>query len=280
MNKKKLKTDLDSYQPTQRADEFKNLTFSVILIRPEHAGNIGSIARVMGNFEFKRLILFDPIESRENIFSYETQGFAMHGKDVLMSAEIVDVEDHENYKTKFENFLQDFDLVIATTAKGERNSNIKRIPLFPDDFSIPISIEPLNIAILFGRESRGLTNDEINYADIILRIPTGQSYSALNLSHACTIILYEIFKKIYDVEVGRGKHPVLLADREDRQVLQKIIKNIIKILKVRTHKKENVFYAFRNLLERAFLSKKELSLIMGVFSKVEKILEGLNLYES
>lgn len=197
-----------------------------------------------------------------------------------MNAEIVNVGEQENYSNKFKNFLNDFDLVIATTAKGERKSNIRRIPLFPEDLSIPVSIKPLNIAILFGRESRGLTNEEINLTDIILRIPTGQNYSALNLSHACSIILYEIFKKVNDVKIGRGEHPVLLADREDRQLLQKIIKNIIKKLKIRTHKKENVFYAFRNLLERAFLSKKELSLIMGVFSKVEKILEGLNLYES
>ncbi|MFW9866292.1 MAG: RNA methyltransferase [Candidatus Thorarchaeota archaeon] len=280
MNKKKLKSGLDSYLPTHRVDEYQNLTFTVVLVRPEHAGNIGSIARVMENFEFKKLILFNPIESRKNIFSHETQGFAMHGKEILMNAEIVNVGEQENYSNKFKNFLNDFDLVIATTAKGERKSNIRRIPLFPEDLSIPVSIKPLNIAILFGRESRGLTNEEINLTDIILRIPTGQNYSALNLSHACSIILYEIFKKVNDVKIGRGEHPVLLADREDRQLLQKIIKNIIKKLKIRTHKKENVFYAFRNLLERAFLSKKELSLIMGVFSKVEKILEGLNLYES
>ncbi|MFX1487647.1 MAG: RNA methyltransferase [Promethearchaeota archaeon] len=280
MNKKNLKSGLDSHQPTHRVDDYQNLTFTVVLVRPEHAGNIGSIARVMENFEFKKLILFNPIESRENIFSHETQGFAMHGKEILKNTEIVNVGEQENYSNKFKKFLKDFDLVIATTAKGERKSNIKRIPLFPKDLSIPVSIKPLNIAILFGRESRGLTNEEINLADIILRIPTGQNYSALNLSHACGIILYEIFKKVNDVKIGRGKHPVLLADREDRQLLQKIIKNIIKKLKIRTHKKENVFYAFRNLLERAFLSKKELSLIMGVFSKVEKILEDLNLYES
>ncbi|MFX1477578.1 MAG: RNA methyltransferase [Promethearchaeota archaeon] len=280
MNKKNFKSNLDLYHATHRVDEYQNLTFTVVLVRPEHAGNIGSIARVMENFEFKKLILFNPIESRENIFSHETQGFAMHGKEILMNAEIVNLEEQENYSNKIKNFLKDFDLVIATTAKGERKSNIKRIALFPEDLSIPVSIKPLNIAILFGRESRGLTNEEINLADIILRIPTGQNYSALNLSHACGIILYEIFKKVNDVKIRHGKHPVLLADREDRQVLQMIIKNIIKKLKIRTHKKENVFYAFRNLLERAFLSKKELSLIMGMFSKVEKILEGLNLYES
>ncbi|GAI86336.1 unnamed protein product, partial [marine sediment metagenome] len=47
----------------------------------------------------------------------------------------------------------------------------------------------------------------------ILRIPTGESYPSLNLSHACAIILYEIFKKINIINIGRGKHPVELAER-------------------------------------------------------------------
>ncbi|GAH98095.1 unnamed protein product, partial [marine sediment metagenome] len=73
--------------------------------------------------------------------------------------------------------------------------------------TLPISVEPLNIAILFGKESRGLTNEEISLADIILRIPTNSDFSALNLSHACGIVLYEIFKKINLLTIGRGDNP-------------------------------------------------------------------------
>ncbi|MCK4383733.1 MAG: hypothetical protein KAW66_10600, partial [Candidatus Lokiarchaeota archaeon] len=74
--------------------------------------------------------------------------------------------------------------------------------------------------------------------------------------------------------------PVLLADREDRQLLLKIIQNIINKLEIRTYKKENVKFAFRNIFERVFLSKRELSLITGLFSKVDSILENLDLYEN
>ncbi len=279
MNKKKLKRDLDSYHETQRAEEYKNLTFTVILVRPEHAGNIGSIARVMRNFNFSKLIVFNPIENKENIFSYETQGFAMHGKNILMNADIKEVEDQDNHLSEYKKLLTQFDLVIATTAKGEKNYNIKRLAIFPMDFSLPNSVQPLNIAILFGRESRGLTNDEISLADILLRIPTGLDYPALNISHACGVILYELFKKVNTINIGRGKNPVLLASRDDRQILLSMVKNIIKKLKVRTHKKEHVYFAFRNIFERTFMSRKELGLITGVFSKVNKILESLDLYE-
>lgn len=279
MNKKKLKRDLDSYQETQRAEEYKNLTFTIVLVKPEHSGNIGAIARVMRNFNFEKLVIFNPIESRENILNYETQGFAMHGKNILMDAEVIEVEEQKNHMSNFKMLLKQFDLVIATTAKGERNSNIKRLSIFPIDLSLPNSTSPLNIAILFGRESRGLTNDEIGLADILLRIPTGLDYPALNISHACGVILYEIFKKIHIINIGRGVHPVLLADREDRQLLQNLVQNIINKLKIRTYKKENVKFAFRNVFERSLMSKRELSLITGVFSKVDSILENLDLYE-
>ncbi|MFW9941522.1 MAG: RNA methyltransferase [Candidatus Thorarchaeota archaeon] len=280
MNKKNLKRELSLFQEPHRAEEYKDLTFTVVLISPEHAANIGFIARIMRNFDYENLVIFNSIEDKEKILSYETQGFAMHGKNILMNAKFIDIKEQRDHIPRLKNFLNQFDLILATTAKGMKNSNIKRLAIFPQDLSIPKSVKPLNIAILFGKESRGLTNDEISLTDILLRIPTGLEYPSLNLSHACGIILYEIFKKIYNTNIGRGVHPVLLADREDRQLLQDLIQNIINKLKIRNHKKENVKFAFRNVFERSLMSKRELSLITGLFSKVDGILEGLDLYEN
>ncbi|MFX1500064.1 MAG: RNA methyltransferase [Promethearchaeota archaeon] len=280
MNKKEIKYEIESFQETHIRNEYINLTFTIILVQPENAGNIGAVARVMENFNFKNLTIFNPIEKVDKILSYETQGFAMHGKDILYNAEIIELSNHENHLSKLKNLLERFNYIIATSARGKRNSNIRRLAIFPEDLSLPISEEPLNIAILFGKESRGLTNEEISLADLILRIPTNVNYSALNLSHACGIILYEMFKKINFLTIGRGKNPVLLADKKDRQILFKMVKNIIETLKIRTYKEENVFYAFKNIFGRSMMSTKELSLILGLFSKVNSILENLNLYKN
>ncbi|MFX0104998.1 MAG: TrmH family RNA methyltransferase, partial [Candidatus Hodarchaeota archaeon] len=86
MNKKKKKEIINSFQEIHRTNKYENLSFTVILVQPEHAGNIGSIARIMENFKFRNLVIFNPIESVENILSYKTQGFAMHGKNVLFNA--------------------------------------------------------------------------------------------------------------------------------------------------------------------------------------------------
>ena len=279
MDKKKIKQELNSFHQTQLNEKYKNISFTIVLVRPEHAGNIGSIARVMKNFDFEKLVIFNPIEEIKLIKSYEAQGFAMHGKDILLNAEIIEVENEEQYMSEFTKYLKDFDLVIATTARGMRYTNIRRLAIFPEDLTIPVSEEPLDIAVLLGRESRGLTNEEIGYADIILRIPTSNEYSALNLSHACGIILYEIFRKIHVLNIGRGEHPVLLADKEDRNLLYSFAKTLIDKLKIRSHKEENVYIAFKNVFERALMSKKELSLIIGLFSKLDSVLKDINLYE-
>ena len=279
MDKKKKKRELNSFRETQLNEKYKNISFTIVLVKPEHAGNIGSIARVMRNFNFEKLVIFNPIEEKELIKSYETQGFAMHGKDILLNAEIIKVENEEEHMSELIKYLKKFDLIIATTARGMRNTNIRRIAIFPEDLDIPVSEEPLNIAILFGRESRGLTNEEISLVDIILRIPTCNEYSALNISHACGISLYEIFKKIHVLNIGRGDHPVLLADKEDRILLYSFVKSLIKKLKIRSYKEENVYYAFKNVFERALMSKKELSLIIGLFSKFDSFLKDIKLYE-
>lgn len=279
MNREKISKELESYKETHRNDLYKNLTFSIVLVRPEHSGNIGSIARIMKNFNFEKLICFNPIENPDSIKSHKTNGFAMHGKEILSNAQIITIKNQEDHIREFNKFIKKFDLVIATTAKGKRYTNIKRLAIFPDDLVIPISKKPLNIAILFGKESRGLTNEEINLADILIRIPTGDIYPTLNLSHACGIILYEIFKKINIINIGRGEKPVLLANKEDRRLLYSYIEKIIKKLNVRQYKEENMFLAFKNIFERSIMSKKELRLTTGVFSKLDSILNNIDLYK-
>ncbi len=277
--KNKKKIELDTFQETKVAKKYKNLQFTVILIQPEHSGNIGSIARIMANFEFTDLVLFNPLEKLEKIFSYETQGFAMHGKNILFKAQVIQIKNELNHFNELTNLLNEFDFIIATTAKGRKYTNLTRSAIFPEDFNLPISDQPLKIAVIFGRESRGLTNDEMNLADIILRIPTSESYPTLNISHACGIILYELFIKLNDLKIGSGKKPVLLADREERQLLLTTINSIIKKIKIRYYKKNNVYLAFKHVFERSLITKKELSLILGVLLKFYSLIENRKLYD-
>jgi len=273
MNKKQQRKELLRVKKTQLAPEYSNLEFSVVLVMPEHAANIGAIARLMKNFHFEHLIIYNPIEKVEKIRSYNTQGFAMHGKEILFNAEIITIENQIDHLSGFKELMKKFDIKIGSTAKGMHYTNIRRLATFPAELSLPKSEKPLKIALVFGRESHGLTNDEIEMINFAIRIPSNEDYPTLNLSHACAIILYEIYKKIHTIEIGRGVKPVLLANNEDKQMLYKLIKSTIFKLRVRTYRKENIIFAFKNVFERAFVSKKELNLIMGVFSKLNSYLK-------
>jgi TrmH family RNA methyltransferase len=273
MKKKEQRKELSSFKKTQVAPEYSNLEFSVVLNMPEHAANIGAIARLMKNFDFELLIIYNPNEKAEKIRSYHTQGFAMHGKEILFNAEIITIENQINHLSGFKELMNRFDIKIATTAKGMHYTNIRRLATFPAELTLPISEKPLKIALVFGRESHGLTNDEIEMTDLVIRIPSSDDYPTLNISQACGIIFYEIYKKIHNLEIGRGPKPVLLANKQDKQMLYNLIKNLITNIRIRTYRKENVYFAFKNVFERALVSKKELNLIIGVFSKLNSFLK-------
>jgi len=279
MNKKRLKIEIEEFQQTQRAPEYSNLNFTVVLVQPEHAGNIGSIARLMKNFNFNNLIVFNPIENTKIIRSRHTQGFAMHGKDILFNADIIELDNQNDHLNMYKELMHKFDLIIASTAKGMHYKNIRRLATFPGDLTLPISQEPLSIAIVFGKESHGLTNEEIEIADLLIRIPSNDDYPTLNISHACGIILYEIYNKIHNITIGRGIKPVLLANKNDKQILYNAVKNLSESLIIRPYTSENVILAFKNVFERAFVSKKELNLILGVFSKLNSLLKKRKMYE-
>ncbi|MHA1193460.1 MAG: RNA methyltransferase [Promethearchaeota archaeon] len=279
MNKKNIQEELNKFQETHIAPKFRNLKFTIVLAQPEHASNIGSIARIMKNFDFNNLVIFNPIEKKENILCRKTEGYAMHGKDVLYNSTIINNISQINHVQELSEYLKKFDLIFGTTAKGSNYQNIKRLPIFTHELNLPVSKKPLNIAILFGKESRGLTNEEIKLADIVIRIPTGNTYPTLNISQACGIICYEIFKQTHNINIGRGVKPILLADKINRRVLYEMISSITSYLKIRSHKKDNVILSFKNVLERSLISKKELSLIMGIFSKIDSILSNSDLLD-
>ena len=91
-------------------------------------------------------------------------------------------------------------------------------------------------------------------------------------------MLYEVFKTTHNLNIGRGKHPVVLAEREERKLLLATIENVIKTLKIRNYKQRNVYFAFKNVLERALMTKKEMSLILGLFSRINSLIINRDLY--
>ena len=138
---------------------------SFILHKPQLSENIGSCARAIKNFDFKRLILVNP----KPIFPND--------KILATSVGASNIINKSKVFNNLEEALGNNDIVIATSARF-RNKNIKHINL--DDLK-KIDFKK-KVAFLFGSEASGLSNNEISYANYTLQIPTNPEFKSLNLS--------------------------------------------------------------------------------------------------
>ncbi len=239
---------------------------TLLLVTPETGGNVGSVARLMKHFGFTNLIILNP----KCEIDHTTDGFAMHGKDVLDTARVVKVAP-EQQLVSYKDILKEFDLVIGTTGKGEHYANLKRAPVYLEDLQLPELGPEQKVCFVFGRESSGLSNEEISQVDFVVRIRTGPEYTSLNLSHAAALILYHLFLKLE----GEDRPNVLMATREQKDRLDETIRHLIVQVKVRTFPRERVLRAFQNVLNRAYLSQQEFRWIYGLLHRVEQTIDHL-----
>jgi len=221
----------------------------VILLEPESAGNIGSVARSMKNFGQNDLWLVNP----KTPIDTQARALAMHGFDVLSSAKIVN---------QLEKALSGIDTVVGTSSvSAQSTSNIARISITPEELAFALSAARGNVALIFGRESSGLTNLEIENCDLLVTIPASRVYNVLNLSTAVSITLYELFQ-----QEQRGRE-LRLATSITRQRLLEQFELLVNRSGTPMHKRKLAARAFRNIASRSFLSRREASLLIGVFRK-------------
>ncbi|MBU1849510.1 MAG: RNA methyltransferase [Nanoarchaeota archaeon] len=228
---------------------------SIVLVEPENQGNIGAIARLIANFEFEKLILINPKCKIEE----EAYNRAKHAQKILKKAKISDFSK-----------LKKFDYLIGTTAKLGSDYNIPRCPVTPEQLAEKISKleKKTKIAILFGREGTGLTNEELKMCDFTVTIPGSENYPTLNLSHAVGIILYELFKKLSGDK--RTEHIKSVSKREKDQIEKMFIEVLDKMTFSTPEKKETQKIVWKKIFGKSFLTKREAFAVMGFLKKLVK----------
>ncbi len=222
----------------------------VVLVEPEGSINLGFVARLCMNFSADELYLVNPKASIEEALEY-----ASKAKDFLLNAVI---------KTSVNEAIEDIDLVIATTGKGSGRSDYLRQAISLKDFiSILKQRSPDSIAILFGRESTGLTREELSLADYLVTIPANPVYPILNLSHAVAIILYELF-------IFRGLYTNNIPPRASKDQIIEIYKLIdeLTIKTVHRDKAYRISRVLRTVIGRGMPSEYEARQIMYLLRKV------------
>jgi len=152
---------------------------NVILVEPAGPINIGSVARLCENFGVHQLRLVSP---RCNHNNEEAKRMAVKGKELLANAEVFPC---------LLDAIYDCPRIIATAGRIEHGG----IPLCNPKEALNWSLESYSsapIALIFGREDRGLTNQELLLAHKVLTLETMSNYPSLNLSHAVAIVLHEL----------------------------------------------------------------------------------------
>ena len=156
--------------------------FYIILVEPKYSGNVGAVARAMMNFDFDKLILVNSCILDDDCYKR-----AMHAGEILDNATRV---------SSFKQAIKTMDYCVATSSiEYVKDKKHLRNPVLLEDFSEKIYDVQGNVGLVFGREDYGLLNEEIAACDIMLRIPTSESYLSLNLSHAVALVLYSIYVK-------------------------------------------------------------------------------------
>ena len=224
----------------------------IVFVECETPGNIGFLARTMANFGLKNLILINPPKLTNEAYYQAT-----HGKYIVENAKIYNTLD-EFYQS------QRIDFKVASTGMAGGSYNLSRIPLRPEELGKSLNASN-KIAILFGREGNGLTNKEIEDSDICVSIPTDPTYPIMNISHAAAIIFYELFKNKHDYGVEGLKESTGL----EKEYLLKDMNDLINSLDIPDHKKKNGLKAFKNIINRAFITGREAHTLKGILRRLK-----------
>ena len=152
-----------------------------MLVEPAGPLNVGSVARLCANFGIAQLRLVAP---RCDHLGEEARRMAVHGRTLLEQAQVFD---------DLADALADCRRVVATSGRIEQEA----LPLAPAGEALAWLREGAlctqsTAALVFGREDRGLSNDELRQAGRVVRLSTAPAYSSLNLSHAVAICLHEL----------------------------------------------------------------------------------------
>lgn len=234
----------------------KNPEIRVILIEPKGEENFGYVARAMSNFGVEELFVVNP---KAKITSLSFQR-AAHGIPVLENTKIV--------KT-LKQACRDCNFIAGTTGKLASGYNLNRTAVTPKEFVKNAKDIRGKIGIMFGREDIGLKNEEIEKCDMVISIPASEKNRILNISHASAIIFYELFQT-------RARPIREPPSTRELAALFDIFKGVLQKFHYTTARKKVMQRTFRNLVNRAMISRREYFTLCGVFKTLEKAKKNLN----
>lgn len=225
----------------------------IVLINPSHPGNIGSVARAMKNMALADLVLVRP----KSFPHAESNALAAGADDVLAAARVVGTVSEA---------VADCGFVAGTTARP-RSYNWEFTT--PREVAVRIVALPAHdrAALLFGSEKYGLATDDLQYCNVLVRIPTNPDYSSLNLAMAVQLVSYEILMARENPQSHIQREQPLAPARDVEFFYDHLhqVMNEIDFEDKTGHLMERI----RRLFNRAQMDRNELNIMRGLLSAIQ-----------
>lgn len=225
----------------------------IVLVETQDLVNIAAVVRAMKNMGVSRLRLVNPAEYDE----WRITGIAHRTDDLLEDAEFFDTLDEA---------LADATWVVGTSARA-RTAGFNYVR--PDEAADEMMsrAEDGTVALVLGREDRGLSNEALDRCNTVAVIPTVPEYSSLNLAQACLVFLYELQRRTEDAlrPLPKGRRATEPATGENLEEMYRALEaglGAIQFFKAR--KPEAVMRTLRTILGQADLDRREARLVAGI----------------
>ncbi|MGC8566186.1 MAG: TrmH family RNA methyltransferase [Caldisphaera sp.] len=217
----------------------------LIIVGIEGSNNLGYLFRLSENFDVNEIYLVSPTASGIEALRYAVKGFNRLYDSIIVST--------------LPDALKDIDLSICTSDESS-NDDILRTPITPKQAAILASNVKGKVALVLGRESVGLTRNEIKQCDVLCNIPSSSKYKALNVSNAASILLYELY-------IENNKQ-TSIEDSPDKRILDLIAAYSEALINGLFTKEENedILIAIRRIAAKS--RKGEATRLLKMLSKI------------
>lgn len=228
----------------------------IVLVEPSHPGNIGAVARAMKNMGLEQLVLVGPRQFPHG----EAIARASGADDVLARARVV---------ATLGEAIAGCGFIVATTSRV-RDQYFRVADVREGAQRILVQARRGPAAVLFGPERAGLTNEQLEGAHLLIRIPASDTYPSLNLAMAVQIVAYELFRA-RGIEIDTAPAAGPLADPAE---LEKLYEHLAQVLEEidfrdRTQGGTHLMARLRRLLQRAVLDRNEVNILRGILTAVQ-----------
>jgi len=232
---------------------------AIILVEPLYEGNVGSIARAMKNMGMSKLILVNPRADHRSIDA------------VKMAVSAADILEHAEVYPSLEEAVKDFTYLAATTVRDRKG--------YPYQFTAKgiapklLQLSTGKIGVMFGREDKGLFNEELCMANDVITIPTSPNLSSLNLSQAVLLVCYELYQYLNESDIPAAPDYRLAAVEAREGLFAHLQSSMGKVGFFKHTGHKHLMYSIRDMINRALPSERDVRILRGMMRELDNYLK-------